>query len=207
MGRRLCFTTATADDREAISARISKQTGAVILPSYDHPWIVAGQGTAALELLREHPHIGALAVPLGGGGLLSGTLTVARALQPGLPVYGVEPEQANDWYRSLARGERVSIGAPDTIADGLRTPSPGVLPFAIVQKLGARVSTVSEAEIRSTLRFLLTRLKLLVEPSGCVAAAAVLNKKLQSEQGPIGVILSGGNVDFDVLARICAEAA
>ena len=101
----------------------------------------------------------------------------------------------------------MSIGAPDTIADGLRTPSPGALPFAIVQRLGATVLTVSEAEIRSTLRFLLTRLKLLVEPSGCVAAAAVLNKKAQGAQAPVGVILSGGNVDFDVLARICAEAA
>lgn len=195
------------ENREELARRIAEDTGAVVLPSYDHPWIIAGQGTAALELLRQEPDLDALAVPLGGGGLLSGTLTVAKALRPGIRVFGVEPELANDWWLSLQRGQRVEISPPATIADGLRTPLPGKITFPIVRALADGVITVSEDEIKATVRFLLSRTKMLVEPSGAVAAACLLHRKLPSSFRSAAVILSGGNVDLDVLAAICTEAA
>jgi threonine dehydratase len=195
------------ENREAIAARIAADTGAVILPSYDHPWIIAGQATATLELLEDMPELDAMFVCLGGGGLLAGALIVMKALQPGMRVYGVEPELANDWFLSLQRGERVEIDPPPTIADGLRTQIPGRINFPIVKDLSSGVLLVSEEEIKATMRFLLTRMKLLVEPSGAVAAAAVLHKKIPADVKSVGILLSGGNVDLDVLARICAEAA
>jgi threonine dehydratase len=190
-------------NREELAARIAKKTGAVVLPSYDHPWIVAGQGTAALELLREYPQLEALAVPLGGGGLLSGTSIVAKALHPAIRVFGVEPELAPDWYQSLQKGERTEIAPPATIADGLRTTMPGEITFPIVHELAENVVLVSEEEIKATVRFLLTRMKILVEPSGAVAAAAALHKKLPGNLKSLGILLTGGNVDLDVLAGIC----
>lgn len=203
----IIFFDRLRENREELARRIAEETGAVVLPSYDHPRIIAGQGTAALELLHEQPELDAIAVPLGGGGLLSGTLTVVKALRPSIRVFGIEPELANDWCLSLQRGERVEISPPATIADGLRTPLPGKITFPIVQALAERVATVSEDEIKVSVRFLLTRMKILVEPSGAVAAAAVLHKKLPAGLRSIGVILSGGNVDLDVLADICREAA
>ena len=195
------------ENREEIAARIASQTGAVVVPSYDHPWIIAGQGTAALELLEECPNLEALAVPLGGGGLLSGTLVAAQGLRPGIPVFGVEPELANDWHQSLIQGERTEIAPPLTIADGLRTPVPGKITFPIVQTLSAGVLLVSENEIKQTVGYLLSRMKILTEPSGAVAAAAVLSKKLPPAVKSVGIVLSGGNVDMDVLADICLNAA
>ncbi|HEX4769675.1 MAG TPA: pyridoxal-phosphate dependent enzyme [Bryobacteraceae bacterium] len=203
---RILFFDRLRDNREELAARIANDTGAIMLPSFDHPWIVAGQGTAALELLRERPDLESLIVPLGGGGLLAGTLTVARALRPDLKVFGVEPERASDWFQSLSKGERVEISPPDTIADGLRTQTPGRITFSIVRELGGIPLLVSEAEIRRTVRFLLSRLKILVEPSGAVGAAAVLYGKMPAAIRTAGVILSGGNVDLDTLAAICAEA-
>ncbi|HTU47788.1 MAG TPA: threonine/serine dehydratase [Bryobacteraceae bacterium] len=203
----IIFFDRLRENREELARRVSEETGAVVLPSYDHPWIIAGQGTTALELLREQPELDAIVVPLGGGGLLSGTLTVAKDLRPGIRVFGVEPELANDWYLSLQRGERTEIAPPLTIADGLRTPLPGKITFPIVRAMAEGVLLVSEAEIKATVRFLLTRMKLLVEPSGAVAAAAVLHNKLPRGIGTVGVIISGGNVDLDVLADICREAA
>jgi threonine dehydratase len=194
-------------DREELAKRVAGETGAVVLPSYDHPWIIEGQGTAALEFFSQTGDLDALAVPLGGGGLLSGTLAAAKALRPQMRVFGVEPELADDWHRSLRRGERVEIAPPATIADGLRTPVPGKITFPMVQALVDDVVLVSEEEIKQTVRFLLTRMKLLVEPSGAVAAAAVLHGKLPAGIGSVGVILSGGNVDLDVLGDICKEAA
>jgi threonine dehydratase len=195
------------ENREAIANRIATETGAVVLPSYDHPWIIAGQGTAALEMLRDQPELDAIAVPLGGGGLLSGTLLVANALRPNIRVFGIEPELAKDWYVSLQRGERVEIAPPPTIADGLRTPTPGTVTFPIVQAMAEGVLLVSEEEIKATMRFLLTRMKMLTEPSGAVAAAAVLHRKLPVDIRSVGVIVSGGNVDLGVLSDICREAA
>ena len=195
------------ESREEIAAAIARKTGGVTVPPYDHTWIAAGQGTAALELLREQPDLDVLAVPLGGGGLLSGTLIAAKALRPEIPVYGVEPELANDWYRSLASGRRIEVPNPPTLADGLRTPMPGEITFPIVRELADGVLLVSEDEIKETVRFLLSRMKILTEPSGAAAAAAVLHRKLPVSTGSVGVILSGGNIDFGVLAAICGEAA
>jgi threonine dehydratase len=203
----IVFFDRQRENREEIAGRVATKTGAVVLPSYDHPWIIAGQGTAALELLRDEPELEAIAVPLGGGGLLSGTLVVAKSLRPELRVFGVEPELANDWHLSLKRGERVEIAPPATIADGLRTPLPGTVTFPIVQALAEGVVLVTEEEIKATIRFLLTRMKTLTEPSGAVAAAAVLHRRLPADIRSVGVILSGGNVDLDVLSEICREAA
>ena len=205
-GPKIVFFDRQRENREAIARRIADETGAVILPSYDHPWIIAGQGTAALELVGEQPKLHALLVPLGGGGLLSGTLLVAKALNPEIAVYGVEPELANDWYLSLQAGHPIEIPPPATVADGLRTPVPGNITFPIVRALADGVLLVSEDEIRETMRFLLSRMKLLTEPSGAVAAAAALKRKLPARVRSVGVILSGGNVDMDVLAQICAAA-
>ncbi|MGH9696656.1 MAG: threonine ammonia-lyase, partial [Bryobacteraceae bacterium] len=191
------------DDREAIAGRIARETGAAVVPSFDHPWIVAGQGTAALELLEQKPELNAIVVPLGGGGLLSGTLIAAKALRPDIRVFGVEPELANDWYQSLRAGKRIAIAPPATIADGLRTPVPGEITFPIVRSLVEDVLLVSEEEIKAAMRFLLSRMKLLTEPSGAVAAAALLHKKVPADLQSVGVILSGGNVDLDLLAQIC----
>jgi threonine dehydratase len=206
-GPKIVFFDRQRENREAIARQIANDTGAVVLPSYDHPWIIAGQGTAALELITEHPKLDALLVPLGGGGLLSGTLLAVKALNPEIAVFGVEPELADDWHRSLAVGHPIEIPPPPTIADGLRTPVPGTVTFPIVRSLADGVLLVSEEEIKETIRFLLSRMKLLTEPSGAVAAAAVFKRKLPERIRSVGVILSGGNVDMDVLAQICGAAA
>ncbi len=193
------------DDREAIGRQLSEQSGAVLVPPFDHPLVIAGQATATLELLQDVPDLDALVVCLGGGGLLSGALVVADALRPGMKVFGVEPEAGNDFYLSMRAGERIAVPPPDTIADGLRTPKPGAVTFPIVWELVDDVLLVSDDEIKETMRFLMTRLKMVVEPSGAVSAAAVLCGKLPPGLNRVGVIVSGGNVDLDRLAAICAE--
>ena len=187
--------------REQIAAGILERTGATLVPPFDHPMIMAGQGTAALELLDEIGPLDALIAPVGGGGLLSGCATIAKAIHPAIRVFGAEPEGANDTFLSFAAGERVTVPHPDTIADGLRAPQPGALTFPVLQQLAEGVVLVSDDEIRQTVKFLLLRLKLLVEPSGAVPAAAVLFGKLPPGIGSVGVILSGGNVDFEELAK------
>jgi threonine dehydratase len=203
---KIVFFDRHRENREEITQKIADETGAIVLPSYDHPWIVAGQGTAALELLEERPDLDAIVTPLGGGGLLSGTLIAAKALRPGIRVFGVEPELANDWYLSLQSRERVKIDPPNTIADGLRAMTPGVITFPIVRAMVEGVLLVSEDEIKAAMRFLLTRMKLLTEPSGAVAAAAVLHGKLPAGIRSVGILLSGGNVDLDALAGILQAA-
>jgi len=171
------------------------------VPPFDHPLVMAGQGTAALELLEVIPHLEAFIAPIGGGGLLAGCATIAKALNPEIRIFGAEPERANDTFLSLQAGRQVVIPLPDTIADGLRSPQPGALTFPILQRHVEKVLLVTEDEIRQTVKFLLMRMKLLVEPSGAVAAAAVLHQKLPKNVRSIGVILSGGNLDFEDLAR------
>jgi threonine dehydratase len=190
------------DDREAIGARLAKETGATLVPPFDHDLIIAGQGTAALELLEDAPDLDSLVVCIGGGGLLAGSAIAAKAHNPSLRVFGVEPEQANDTWLSFREGRRVSIPPPDTIADGLRPPQPGKLTFPIVQSLVEDIALVSEEEIKAAIQFLLMRMKILVEPSGAVSAAAVLFRKLPPELKRVGVILSGGNVDYEVLTSL-----
>jgi threonine dehydratase len=206
-GPKIVFFDRQRESREEIARKIAEESGAAVVPSYDHPWIIAGQGTAALELLRDQPKLDAIITPLGGGGLLSGALIIAKGLRPEIHVFGAEPELASDWHQSLRKGERVEIEPPPTIADGLRTTVPGKLTFSIVRGLADGVVLVSEQEIKDTVRFLLSRMKILAEPSGAVGAAAVLKRKLPVGIEAVGVILSGGNVDWDVLAGICGEAS
>jgi len=200
-GARVVNYNRFTESREAIAQQILKETSATLVPPFDHPMIMAGQGTAALELLEEAGPLEALVVPVGGGGLISGCATIARAMHPSIRIFGAEPEGANDTYLSMIAGQRVAVH-PDTIADGLRAPKPGELTFPIVRALAERILLVSEEEIRAALKYLLLRLKILVEPSGAVAAAAVLFRKLPKEIRSAGVILSGGNVDFEDLAKL-----
>jgi threonine dehydratase len=190
------------DSREAIGNRIATETGATLVPPFDHPWIIAGQGTAGLELLDEAPELDALIAPVGGGGLLSGCAIAAKSVRPATRIFGAEPETANDTWQSLSAGRRVEIPTPDTIADGLRATRPGEITFPILQHHVEEILLVSEDEIKATVRFLLARLKILVEPSGAVAAAAVLYRKLPPDVLSAGVILSGGNVDFETLQAL-----
>jgi threonine dehydratase len=189
------------DDRAAIGARIAKETGATLVPPFDHPWIIAGQGTAALELMEEVPDLDALVAPIGGGGLMSGCSIAAKHLRPAIRVIGVEPEKGNDAFLSLAAGKRVEVPPPDTIADGLRTPVPGELTFPILQRNVERVVLVTDDEIRRAMNYLLARLKILVEPSGAVGAAAAMFGKLPAGLDRVGIVLSGGNADFEFTTR------
>ena len=193
------------EDRELLAARILAETGGTLVPPYDHPMIIAGQGTAALELLEEMPTTNvpdALVVCVGGGGLLAGCATIAKSMRPDIRIFGVEPELANDTALSFAAGERVTISPSQTIADGLRSPSPGKLTFPIVRQLVESILLVSESEIRATMRFLLERMKILVEPSGAVAVAAILFGMLPPEIKSAGVVISGGNVDLDFIKTL-----
>ncbi|MGE0598627.1 MAG: pyridoxal-phosphate dependent enzyme [Dehalococcoidia bacterium] len=188
---------------EVVVREAAAPTNAYEVPSFDDPRIMAGQGTAALELLDEVPHLDLVVTPLGGGGLLSGTLTAVKGRSPQTKVIGVEPEGADDWVRSLAAGERIMIDPPTTIADGVRTRQPGVYTFAVVSKLVERVVTVPDAAIEDATRFMVLRMKTVVEPTGAIPAAALMSGAIEGIAGKrVGVIVSGGNVDADVLARI-----
>jgi len=189
------------ESREALAAGILKESGATLVPPFDHPMIMAGQGTAALELIEETGALDSLITPVGGGGLLSGCATIAKAIDPAIRIFGAEPEGANDTFLSLAAGERVAVPHPDTIADGLRAPKPGELTFPVLQRLVERVVLVTDAELRAAVKFMLLRLKILVEPSGAASVAAVLFRKLPPEIRSVGVVISGGNVDFEELAK------
>jgi threonine dehydratase len=202
LGARIVTYNRFTDDREAIAANVMKETGGTLVPPFDHPMIMAGQGTAALELIEDSPAFDALAVCIGGGGLFSGCSTIAKDLRPGIRMFGIEPELGNDTWLSFRKGERVSIPPPDTIADGLRAPTPGKLTFPVVQKNAEAVLLVTEGEIREAMRLLIDKLHIVVEPSGAVALAAVLNGKLPQGIQSAGVILSGGNVDFDFLRSL-----
>ena len=190
------------DDRDAFGRDIAEREGLVMVPAYDDYLIMAGQGTCGMEFLEEVPDLDCLLTPCSGGGLFAGVSTAARALNPRLRCFAVEPETANDTQQSIAKGERVKIPPSTTIADGLRVQSPGALTFPITQQNAENVLTVSEEEIIETLRFILFRMKLLVEPSGIAAAAAVLFRKLPEDLKRVGVVLSGGNIDPDVLSQL-----
>jgi len=192
-------------NRGAIAAEIAAGRGATLVPPYDDRDIIAGQGTVALELLEDVPDLDVLLVCTGGGGLLAGCALAATALRPGIAIYGVEPEAGDDFAQSFARGERVEIAVPRTIADGQQTTSPGELTFPIVRRLCAGIVTVSDDELRATMRFAFERLKLVMEPSGASALAALLHGKVDAVRGKrVGVVISGGNVDAAHYAAIVA---
>jgi threonine dehydratase len=202
-GAEVVFYDRQTEDREARARELAETTMRVLVPPYDDPAIMAGQGTAALELLEDTPDLDALLTPVGGGGLMAGCSTVAKALRPAMKVFGVEANTANDTWLSLKKGERVSIAPPPTIADGIRNLSPGVLTFPILKRNLTDVLLVSDAEIAEAVRFLLLRCKILVEPTGAVPAAALLAGKLPLPKGArVGVVLSGGNVDPGTLAGL-----
>jgi threonine dehydratase len=184
------------DDREAIAAKLMGETGATLVPPYDHEMIMAGQGTAALELLEEVPDLDAIVTCVGGGGMTAGCAVIAKSINRGIRIFGAEPELANDTFLSFQAGERIEIAPPETIADGLRSPSPGKLTFPVLQELVEAILLVSEDNLRSTMKFFLSQMKLVVEPSGAASTAAVMAGKLPRGIGKVGVIVSGGNIDL-----------
>lgn len=188
-------------NRAEIAQSIARERGATIVPPYDDPRIIAGGGTTALELLEDCGSLDVLLVCLGGGGLLAGCALAATARAPRIAVYGVEPAAGDDWVQSWDRGEIVSIPLPRTIADGQQTQAPGALTWPIVRALCAGVVTVTDDEIRAAMKFAFERLKLVVEPSGASALAALLTGKVDLRGKRVGVTISGGNVDPQIFAE------
>jgi threonine dehydratase len=204
-GAEIVFYDRLKQDREGVAIEIAEREGRVMVPPYDDYLILAGQGTCGLEFLEEVPDLDCLLAPCSGGGLFAGVSTAAKALNPRLRCFAVEPDTADDTRQSFLKGERVSIPPPPTIADGLRVQSPGRLTFPVLQKTAEDVLTVSDDEIVETIKFLLFRMKLLVEPSGAAAAAAVLANRLPNDARRVGVILSGGNIDAELLSELLAS--
>ncbi|MGB2819135.1 MAG: threo-3-hydroxy-L-aspartate ammonia-lyase [Burkholderiaceae bacterium] len=195
------------ENREALGARLAEERGMTLIPPYDHPHVMAGQGTAALELIDEVGELDLLFVCVGGGGLISGCATAARHRLPDCRVIGVEPEAGNDVQQSLARGEIVHIDVPRTIADGAQTQHAGRYTFPVIQALVAQVVTVTDDQLVKTMRFLGERMKIVVEPTGCLGAAAALDNVVDVRGKRVGVILSGGNIDLRRYAELVAPAA
>ena len=190
------------EDREAIGTALALERGLNLVPPYDNPFVMAGQGTAALELLAEVPDLDVVVVPVGGGGLLAGAATVARAHRADLSVIGVEPEAGDDTRQSLRTGSRVTVALPRTIADGQQTTAPGLLTWEVNKRLVDEIVVVSDAEIIDAMRLLLDRLKVVAEPSGATGVAALLNGRIALQGRRIGVIVSGGNVGAARLAEL-----
>ncbi len=182
-------------DRETVAARIAKERGMVTVPPFNHPHIVAGQGTAAKELLEETGALDMLVVPCGGAGLLSGCAIAARHLAPNCHVVGVEPAKGDDVTQSFRAGKIVSIPVPDTIADGARTTAPGDITFPLVQRYVNEMVTVTDEDLLPAMFWLWERMKIVVEPTGALGFAALFSKKLRP-RARVGVVLSGGNVDL-----------
>lgn len=194
-------------DRAAIAAEVAAERDLVLIPPYEHPHVIAGQGTAGLELLDEAGELDTVVVPVGGGGLVAGIATIATALVPGIRVIGAEPEAGDDTKRSLEAGCRVAIDTPRTIADGLAAGTPGELTFSINRRLLDGVALVSDDEIRDAMRFAFERLKLVVEPSGAIGLAAVLSGAAGAGCRRVGVVLSGGNVGAERFSQLVAPPA
>jgi threonine dehydratase len=184
------------EDREQIGRSIAAERGLALVPPFDHPHVMAGQGTAIKELIEETGPLDLLFVGIGGGGLISGSATAAHHLSPGCEVWGVEPEAGNDVQQSLQRGERVTIGVPQTIADAAQTSQVGELTFPVIQQLVKGVLTVSDAQLVRAMRLFAERLKLVVEPTGCLGTAALLHGLRPVQGRRVGVMVSGGNVDL-----------
>lgn len=197
-GGNIAFCSPTLNSRETTLNEIQRKTGATFIPSYNHPDVIAGQGTAAAELMREIPELDVILAPVGGGGLISGTAIAAKALNPLIEVIAAEPAQADDAFQSFKAGRIIPSQDPDTIADGLKT-SLANLTFAVISDNVDDIITVSEDQIASAMRLIWERMKIIVEPSGAVPFAAVLANPERFENLKTGIILSGGNVDLDKL--------
>jgi threonine dehydratase len=189
-------------DREAIGRELAQRRGMTLVPPYDHPDVICGQGTAALELFEETGPLDVLLVCLGGGGLLAGSALAASGMAPGCAVIGVEPAAGNDGQQSLREGRIVHIPVPDTIADGAKVTHVGEHNFAVFQSHVNDIVTVSDAQLVDTMKFFASRMKLVVEPTGCLGAAAALHGAYPVKGKRVGVIISGGNVDLPVMAEL-----
>ena len=192
-------------DREEIAGKLAQEKGMTVIPPYDHPDIIAGQGTAVKELLEEVGALDAIFTPLGGGGLLSGSALSAKALAPSAQIYGVEPEAGNDGLQSFKTGQIVHIETPKTIADGAQTQHLGQYTFEIIKRDVTDILTATDDELSACMRFFAERMKIVVEPTGCLAYAAAKNMKEQLKGKRIGIVLSGGNVDLKRLATMLAD--
>ena len=193
------------EDREALAKRLAEERGMTLIPPFDHPDVVAGQGTSAKELIEEVGALDYLFVPVGGGGLISGCSLAARALSPQCKVFGVEPEAGNDVQQSVARGERVKIDVPRTIADGAQTQSPGVITFAVIQRNVDGILTATDAQLVEAMRFYAERMKMIVEPTGCLSLAGAQASGLDLKGARVGILISGGNVDMQRFAELLAS--
>ena len=196
-----------SQDRHQLGRELAESRGLTLVPPYEHPLVMSGQGTAALELLDQAPGLDALLVPVGGGGLMAGCATAAKALAPDIQMIGIEPEQGDDTRRSLAAGERVRIPVPRTIADGQQVETPGELTFEVNRRLADSVELVSDGEIVDAMLFAFDRMKVVLEPSGACALAALLAGRVQLTGRRVGVVLSGGNVGAARFAELTAGAA
>ncbi|WP_175963541.1 threo-3-hydroxy-L-aspartate ammonia-lyase [Burkholderia pyrrocinia] len=195
------------EDREQIGRDLAEKHGLTLIPPYDHPDVIAGQGTAAKELFDEVGPLDAVFTPLGGGGLLSGTALATRALSPHAALYGVEPEAGNDGQQSFRSGAIVHIDTPRTIADGAQTQHLGNLTFPIIRRDVDDILTATDAELVDCMRFFATRLKIVVEPTGCLSFAAVRRMKDQLQGKRVGVVISGGNVDLENFCALVSTSA
>ena len=194
-------------DREDVARDIQQKTGMAIIPPYDHLHVIAGQGTAALELLEDVGELDYLLVCLGGGGLLAGSALAASVLSPQCKMFGVEPEAGNDGQQSLRKGEVVRIGPPRSIADGALTLYLGQLTFGVIKQRAKDILTVTDPQLIATMKFFAERMKMVVEPTGCLGAAALMHGVLPVEKGArVGVILSGGNVDLAAYAGFLTQS-
>lgn len=201
-GAEIRFFDRQRDDREVFARGIAEAEGLVMVPPYDDYLVMAGQGTCGLEFVEDVPDLDCILTPCSGGGLFVGVSTAAKSMKSSIRCFAVEPETANDTQQSFLKGERVRIPPPPTIADGLRVQTPGALTFPILQKVADGVLTVSDEEIVAAMKFMLFRMKLLVEPSGAAAAAAALAGKVPGNFKRVGVVLSGGNIDGDFLSEL-----
>jgi threo-3-hydroxy-L-aspartate ammonia-lyase len=189
-------------DREQLTAKVANERALTVIPPYDHPDVLAGQGTAARELFEELGPLDVLLVPLGGGGLLSGSALATRALAPDCKLYGVEPEAGNDGQQSFRKGEIVHIATPQTLADGAQTQHLGKFTFEIIRRDVDDILTATDAQLVEAMRFFAERMKMVVEPTGCLGFAAACHAGLSLEGKRVGVILSGGNVDLKRYAQL-----
>jgi threo-3-hydroxy-L-aspartate ammonia-lyase len=205
-GGRVVLYDRYTEDREAIGRKLADDEGLALIPPYDHREVIAGQGTAAKELFEEAGELDLLLVCLGGGGLMSGSALSAARLSPRCEVWGVEPQAGDDARRSLAEGRIVHIDTPSTIADGAQTQHLGVLTFDILRRHAAGVVTVSDEALVRTMRFFAERMKMVVEPTGCLAAAAALEGALPVAGRRVGILVSGGNVDVGRFTALLARA-
>lgn len=194
-------------DRSEIGNRIANERGMTLIPPYDHPDVIAGQGTVALEMFEQAGPLDVLVTPLGGGGLLSGCAVAAKGLNPDCLLYGVEPEAGNDGQQSFRSGEIVTIDTPRTIADGAQTLSLGDLTFPIIRRDVEDILTASDAELVETMRFFVERMKVVVEPTGCLAAAAVMSGALDVRGKRVGVVVTGGNIDARRFAELLVSSS